>query len=135
MKYAVIQTGGKQYKVSEGDTILVEKLSNANGRFTTTDILLINSDGDVQIGKPFVNGISVSGTILGEVKGTKIRVSNFKAKARYRRVTGHRQKFSQVKIEAIGSEKKEAKSEEIVKEEKKSTPPVKRTRSTKAQEK
>lgn len=112
MKYAVIQTGGKQYRVSEGDVIEVERLTARPATtMTFSDVLLYVSEGDVQIGMPVVPGMSVQAEVLADVRGEKIRVTKFKAKARYRRTTGHRQALSQVKITQIGSEKAKVKAE------------------------
>lgn len=102
MKYAVIQTGGKQYKVAVGDIITVERLPLAEkADFICNDVLLYNDDGNVVIGTPLIEKITVRGTLLAHVKGTKIRVGKYKAKVRYRKVTGHRQSLSQVQINAI----------------------------------
>lgn len=104
MEYAVIQTGGKQYKVSRGDTIEVEKLAaSPNDSYTFSDVLLHVADGKVTLGKPAVAGIFVQGIIVEQSKGPKLYISKFKAKARYRRITGHRQKLTKVRIEAIGT--------------------------------
>lgn len=125
MKYAVIKTGGKQYKISEGDVISVEHLPNAGKEVRFADVLLYAEDAKVQIGAPVVSGIEVVASLIGDVKGKKIRVAKFKAKARFRRVTGHRQSLTQVKIESIGSvnEKvsKEKKVPEVSKGETKKT--------------
>ena len=102
MKYAVIKTGGKQYKVAEGDIITVERLPLAeNEDFVCNDVLLYKNDGEVFVGAPNVEKIKVRGVVLAHVKGVKIRVGKYKAKARYRKVTGHRQSLSQVQINAI----------------------------------
>lgn len=115
MKYAVIQTGGKQYKVTEGDVINVERLkAEVNDTVTFSDVLLYTADGVAQVGQPLVNGMTVTGKVVTNLRGEKIRVSKFKAKARYRRVTGHRQELTQVQIESIGDVKK-AKSTETKK--------------------
>lgn len=114
MKYAVIQTGGKQYKVFEGDTIEVERLTaNPASSMVFSDVLLAVTDGEVKIGTPYIAGMTVSADVLGNTKGEKIRVAKFKAKSRYRRTTGHRQALTQVKITQIGgkSEKKVAEKE------------------------
>lgn len=113
MKYVVLQTGGKQYKVTEGSTIDVEKIEAEPMSSVKFDqILLLAQDGDVQIGKPNLEGVSVTGQVIEQKKGEKIRVAKFKAKARYRKVTGHRQLLTTVKIEKISnvnSAKKESK--------------------------
>lgn len=106
MKYAVIQTGGKQYKVSEGDIIEVERLaSDKDQQITFKEVLLYTNDGIAKVGMPFVDGISVGASVVDHMRGEKIRVSKFKAKARYRRVTGHRQSLTLIKIDSIGDGK------------------------------
>lgn len=106
MKYAVIQTGGKQYTVSEGDILEVERLSTKpQESIVFNDVLLYVADGDVKVGMPYIAGMSIAAEVIADVKGEKIRVAKFKAKARYRRTTGHRQSLSQIKIIQIGSEK------------------------------
>lgn len=104
MKYAVIKTGGKQYKVAEGDIIEVERLQTApSNTVTFSDVLLYIDDGNVIFGQPTVEGISVVGKVLDHIRGEKIRVATFKSKVRYRRVKGHRQELSKIKIESIGN--------------------------------
>lgn len=113
MKYAVIQTGGKQYRVSEGDVLEVEHVASDNGqKITFAEVLLYAGDDGAKVGTPFVDGISVGAVVVEHVKGEKIRVAKFKAKARHRRVTGHRQSLTRIKIEAIhdGKPKKESAS-------------------------
>lgn len=127
MKYAIIQTGGKQYRVSEGDILEVERLTARPATtMTFSDVLLYVSDGDVQVGMPVVKGMSVQAEVLADVRGEKIRVTKFKAKARYRRTTGHRQALSQVKITQIGSEKAK-----VVTAQAKEAPVAKKAESTK----
>lgn len=110
MKYAVIQTGGKQYKVTEGSTYTVERLpEEVNGTITFSDVLLLIDGEVVQIGTPYVDGIAVQATIVSHPRGEKIRVSKFKAKARYRRTMGHRQALSTIKVESIGGAQKVSK--------------------------
>ena len=134
MKFAVIRTGGKQYKVSEGQVVDIERIAIPMNEVVTFSDVLFVSDGDVMtVGMPLITGFSVSGTVLEHPRGEKIRVSKFKAKARFRRVTGHRQALSRVRIDAIGTKSKSSKASdsESVKEEtpvvkKKSTPRVKK---------
>ncbi len=103
MKYAVIQTGGKQYKVSVGQTIEVEKLEGKDGSALSFDqVLFLADEGSFKLGNPHISGLSVAGKIVEQTKGDKIRVSKFKAKSRYRRVMGHRQKLTKVEIVKIG---------------------------------
>jgi large subunit ribosomal protein L21 len=102
MKYAVIRTGGKQYKINEGDIIDVERLEHASGNdITFADVLMVTSGDDIQLGSPLLTNVVVKGTVVDDIRGEKIRVAKFKAKARYRRVTGHRQALTRVKIESI----------------------------------
>ena len=104
MKYAVVKTGGKQYKVSAGDVVEVEKLDLAKDAQVKFDsVLLYADDGVFSVGQPYINGVSVNGTVLEQKKGEKIRVAKFKAKARYRKVTGHRQLLTKVQITNITS--------------------------------
>ena len=98
--YAVIQTGGKQYRVAEGDRIDVELLGQDDGDVTFTPILLV--DGDSVFAKPAdLAGASVSARVVGQTKGPKINGFTYKAKARARRHWGHRQKYSTVEITGI----------------------------------
>lgn len=99
--YAIIKTGGKQYKVEEGKTISIEKLDAEVGAAVEFGDVLLLSDADVKIGQPFVAGAKVTGTVLEQGKGTKIRIFKYKAKSNYRRRQGHRQPFTKVKIEKI----------------------------------
>lgn len=106
MKYAVVRTGGKQYKVCEGDTLLVERLTGKEKEeVLLNDVLLYVSEGVVKVGNPNVKDIAVTAHIIGHNKGEKIRVAKFKAKARYRRVRGHRQLLTKIKILSIGEKK------------------------------
>ena len=102
MKYAVIVSGGKQYRVSEGDVIFVEKLDAAAGDSVRFDQVLSVVDGDdVRIGQPVVDGASVSANVVKNGKSAKIRVYKMKPKKGYRRTQGHRQPYTKVQIEAI----------------------------------
>ena len=100
--YAIIKTGGKQYKVAEGDTIYVEKLEAAVDAAVTFDqVLTVVNDGNVTVGKPLVSGAKVTGKVLEQGKEKKILVFKYKAKSNYRRRQGHRQPFTKVAIEKI----------------------------------
>lgn len=102
MKYAVISTSGKQYRVKEGDVIEVDRVkSSKNDKISFEDVLLFVSDGQVKVGKPTLSGVNVEGKVIDEVKGDKIRVQKYKAKVRYRRTTGFRSKLTLIKIEKI----------------------------------
>ena len=102
--YAIIKTGGKQYRVSEGDVITIEKLeATANDSVTFEDVLTVVNDGDVKVGAPLVDGAKVTGTVLEQGKAKKILVFKYKAKSNYRRRQGHRQPFTTVEITAINA--------------------------------
>lgn len=104
MKFAIIETGSKQYKVAQGDTILVEKLEGKEGEKVNFDkVLLLVSGKKIEIGRPLLKGVTVSGKLLSQGKGKKVRVATYEAKSRYRRVKGHRQQISKVKIQSISS--------------------------------
>ena len=97
--YAVIKTGGKQYRVSEGDEIFVEKLEVADGKDVTfNEVLMVNG----KVGTPYLDGASVTGTVLKHGKGKKIRIFKYKNKSRSNRKTqGHRQPYTKIKITKI----------------------------------
>ena len=100
--YAIIKTGGKQYKVAEGDEVIVEKLEVEEGGDVTFDEVLSIVDGEnIKIGQPKVEGAKVSGKVVKNGKGPKIRIFKYKHKTNYRRRQGHRQPFTKVKIEKI----------------------------------
>lgn len=100
--YAIIKTGGKQYKVSEGDEVIIEKLEIAEGDKVTFEEVLTIVDGEnVKVGQPVVEGAKVSGSVIKNGKGPKIRIFKYKHKTNYRRRAGHRQPFTKVKIEKI----------------------------------
>lgn len=113
MKYAIIESGGKQYKAVEGAILEVDNINIEAGKTHKFDkVLLYTADGVCQIGKPLVSDISVSGKVLGQFKGDKIRVAKFKAKSRYRKVHGHRQLLTRIQIEKIATGKFQTKKEE-----------------------
>lgn len=99
--YAVIKSGGKQYKVSEGDVIEMQSLKSRDSKVVFEEVLLLSGDKDFKVGKPNVSGAKVSGKILENKKGEKVRVAKFKSKVRYRKVTGFRPQLSLVQIEKI----------------------------------
>lgn len=101
--YAIIATGGKQYKVQEGDVIKVEKLGVAAGETITFDQVLVVSDKDVKVGTPTVDGASVEASVVAEGKAKKVIVYRYKRKSGYHKKNGHRQPFTQVKIEKINA--------------------------------
>ena len=100
--YAVIKTGGKQYRVQQGDVIFIEKIDSQADEAVTFDEVLLVGDGDqTKIGAPTVAGAKVEGKVLGPVKGKKIVVYKYKAKKNERKKQGHRQPYTKVEITAI----------------------------------
>lgn len=105
--YAVVTTGGKQYRVEAGSTLVVEKLAEEPGSSVTFDRVLLVGDGEsVTVGTPTVEGASVRATVLGGALGPKVVVFKFKQKVKYRRRTGHRQRFTRLFIDAISADGK-----------------------------
>ncbi|MBQ4428170.1 MAG: 50S ribosomal protein L21 [Clostridia bacterium] len=100
--YAIIVTGGKQYKVEVGSEIMVEKLDNEVGDKVSFDILMIADGSDIEIGKPVLSGVSAKGEVLEHGKGKKVIVFKYKPKKDYRKKQGHRQPYTKVKILSIG---------------------------------
>ena len=102
--YAVVETGGKQYKVAEGDVLFVEKLEGEAGDNVELDkVLLVSNGGDITVGKPYVEGAKVNVSIEEQGKGKKIIVFKYKAKKDYRKKQGHRQPYTKIKIEKINN--------------------------------
>ncbi len=100
--YAVIETGGKQYRVTQGDVLKVEKLeANVGDSVTIEKVLLVEKDGSVQVGTPVVAGAKAVVKVVEHGKGDKIIVFKYKPKKNYRRKQGHRQPFSKVVVESI----------------------------------
>ena len=101
--YAVIKTGGKQYRVEENEIINVELLKDVSEGDTVTfdEVLLIGSNDDVKVGQPFVADAKVAATVLGMAKGPKVIIFKHSGRHTYRRKTGHRQKYTQLRIESI----------------------------------
>ena len=100
--HAIIETGGKQYKVTEGDTLFIEKLEAEAGQAITFDKVLAILDGDkATFGAPVVEGASVSATVVKNGKGKKVRIFKYNPKKGYRKRQGHRQPYTKVQIGAI----------------------------------
>ena len=99
--YAIIATGGKQYKVEEGDVIRIEKIVADEGEELTFDEVLMIGDKTVKIGTPTVSGASVKATVVGEGKEKKVVVYRYKPKTGYHKKNGHRQPYTQIKIDKI----------------------------------
>jgi len=133
--FAIIETGGKQYKVEKGSTFQVEKLDTKEGSTITLDkVVLISNDSNLKIGTPYVKGAAVTAKVLGQVKGEKLRIFKMKAKAHYQRTTGHRQKYTTIEITEI-KEEGFIKAKSATSEEKKPTvkkAAAKKTKSTEA---
>jgi large subunit ribosomal protein L21 len=100
--YAVIKTGGKQYRVSPGDSVEVEKLPNEVGEQVDLDqVLLVANGSGLQVGRPLVEGAVVKATVTRQVKGRKIVVFKHRSSKRYRRKRGHRQNYTRLRIDEI----------------------------------
>lgn len=102
--FAVIETGGKQYLIKTGETLKVEKLEAEAGKEVVFDkvLLLAKEDGsDVKIGTPYLDGVSIAATVEEQGRSRKVRVVKFKRKVRYKRVHGHRQYFTKVKVKDV----------------------------------
>lgn len=124
--YAVLSSGGKQYRVEPGSTLTIEKLTEEAGASVTFDRVLLIADGDdVTVGTPTVSGATVSATILGEELGPKIVVFKFKQKAKYRRRTGHRQHLTRVRIDEISADGRSSRRAETPEEAKAKAPKAK----------
>ena len=109
--YAVVSTGGKQYRVEAGNELIVERVGGDAGSTITFDRVLLVGDGEaVTVGTPTVDGATVSGTVLGEALGPKLIVFKFKQKATYRRKNGHRQHLTRIRIDEINAGGKKAKA-------------------------
>ena len=100
--YAVIGSGGKQYRVSQGDVIYVEKLDQEVDSTVSFDVLMMGNDEGVQVGTPVLEGAKVEGKVVAQVKGEKIMIYKYKSKKNYHRRAGHRQTYTKVEITAIG---------------------------------
>ncbi len=102
--YAVIETGGKQYKVTAGDTVAVEKLDAEVGDIIELDrVLMVSDENGVRVGQPAVDGVSVKATVVDQAKGRKVLVFKYRAKQRYRRKVGHRQPLTRLHIDEISA--------------------------------
>jgi len=105
MKYAIIESGGKQYKAVEGGTIEVDLLHLETGKqLDLKDVLLLVDDDKISVGTPVVSGASVQATIVDHIKGPKIVVFHYRPKKRVRTKTGHRQQYTRLKIDSINLE-------------------------------
>ncbi len=122
--YAIVDLNGKQYRVEEGQKVYVNRLTGEEGSSVTFGkVLMIDTDGKIQIGQPVIDGASVTATILTHLKGDKVLVFKKKRRKGYEKLNGHRQYLSQIRIDKISAKeskkratKKEATSEEVVTE-------------------
>lgn len=101
--YAIIETGGKQYKVEQGDVIFVEKLTAEEGSTVDFKVVAISNDGNLSLGTPYVDSAKVSAKVLKNGKGKKITVFTYKSKKSEKRKLGHRQPYTKVQIENINA--------------------------------
>ena len=111
--YAIIETGGKQYKVQNGDQIKVEKLNAEAGSAVVFDKVLVAGEGaDIKVGTPYLEGLTVEGEVVESGKGDKVIIFKYKSKKDYRKKQGHRQPYTLVEIKAVAGEKAAPKKEE-----------------------
>jgi large subunit ribosomal protein L21 len=102
MKYAIIQSGGKQYRVAEGSILEIDRLSTEPEKsLQFEEVLLVADDGKIHIGSPKVAGAKVKATVLEHFRGPKIRVFHYKSKMRYRKTQGHRQDYTRLRVDKI----------------------------------
>jgi large subunit ribosomal protein L21 len=100
--YAIVRTGGKQYRVEKGDVVRIEKLEEVVGSTVTLDdVLFVGGEGEPRVGSPRLEGASVVGTVVEQDRGAKIRVFKYKKRKHYRRTRGHRQSFTALRIDAV----------------------------------
>lgn len=103
MDFAIIKTGGKQYLVKEGESLVVETITKNVGEKVEFEVMLVAAGDDIKVGKPLVKGAKVSAEVLEQGKGEKTRVVKYHRKARFKKVYGHRQPFTKLKIEKISA--------------------------------
>ncbi|WP_317279125.1 50S ribosomal protein L21 [Kordiimonas aquimaris] len=121
--FAVVKTGGKQYRVTEGDVIKVEKLEGETGKNVTLDqVLMVGDDKGVKVGEPLISGTVVTAEVLEQKKDKKITVFKKKRRHNYRRKKGHRQEITVLRVNAIGAAKKAAPKKAEAKAEEKAAP-------------
>ena len=129
--YAIIESCGRQYKVTEGDVVFFEKLEVEEGKKVTFDqVVLVSDNGKIEVGAPYVKGVKVEGKVVAHGKGKKILVYKYKAKKNYRRTQGHRQPYTKVEISKIKTAAE--KVEKPVEEKKAEKPAEKKTTETAA---
>jgi len=100
--YAVVRTGGKQMRVAQGESVRVEKLPGEVGdSIELPEVLLVGGNDDLRIGTPLVEGARVTGTIVGQGRGAKLRIFKMKRRKNYRRASGHRQSYTEIRVDSI----------------------------------
>ena len=99
--YAIISAGNKQYRVSQGETIYIDKVNQEDGSTISFDVLMVENNGEIKVGNPTVAGATVEGKVVAQVKGEKIMIYKYKSKKNYHRRQGHRQPYTKVEITAI----------------------------------
>ena len=99
--YAIISAGNKQYRVSQGETIYIDKVNQEDGSTISFDVLMVENNGEIKVGNPPVAGATVEGKVIAQVKGEKILI--YKSKKNYHRRQGHRQPYTKVEITAINA--------------------------------
>jgi len=99
--YAIIAAGGRQYRVSQGDVIFIDKVDQEVDSVLSFDVLMIGGEEGVKVGSPLVDGAKAEGKIVAQVKGEKIQVYKYKSKKNYNKLTGHRQPYTKVEITGI----------------------------------
>jgi len=113
MLYAIFESGGKQFKATEGNLIEVDHLPTEEGKKVSFDkVLLLVNDNDVQVGTPLVKGASIDATVVSHFKGKKLIIFNYRPKKRYRVKTGHRQQYTRLMVNSIDFAGKVAKAKE-----------------------
>jgi large subunit ribosomal protein L21 len=105
MTYAIIGIGGKQYRVREGERLLVDRLPYDEGKTFSPDVLMLGGDGDPKLGAPEVKGAQVTARVAAHVLGDKVIVGKHRRRTGYRRRKGHRSRLSQIEIQSIGQKK------------------------------
>ena len=100
MMYALVEIKGKQYRVEEGDTLLVDRMKD-EGSVEIDSVLMISDDGETKVGTPYVSGARVKATVTGARAGEKLRIFKYKKRKNYKRRIGHRQKYTELVIDAI----------------------------------
>jgi large subunit ribosomal protein L21 len=102
MAYAIIRSGGKQFRVAEGETVRLPSLNEEAGKTVEFDVLVLGGDNETRVGSPIVDGARVAGTVVEHGRGDKIIVFKMKRRKQYKRTQGHRQNYTAVKIDSIG---------------------------------